>query len=333
VLALVLIGGLSIAEAVILAIILAPTDAALGKAVVTDERLPSRIRQGLNVESGLNVGICVPLLLIAIAVAEADEGLLSVSGALTVIVEQLGYGVLVGLGVGFASAGLVRFARQRRFVLPIWLQILPAAAAALAYGVAAPLDGSGFIAAFIAGLVFGALTTRDEEEMEYLVEEAGEVLSSVTFLVFGAAILGPALGDLTWEAALYAALSLTVIRMAPVAVSLIGTSAKLPTLAFLGWFGPRGLASIVFAVIVVLDTSLPSVQPILVVVVLTIAASVYAHGLTARVLVGRYARWYKSHPDDRLPGMESVPVSVTPWRGETAARSRSVSATSGSPPE
>jgi NhaP-type Na+/H+ or K+/H+ antiporter len=317
VLALGVIPELSVIEALILAIILAPTDAALGKPVVTDERLPSRIRQGLNIESGLNDGICVPLLLIAVAFAEADEGLRSFSSAIRVVVEEIGYGALAGVVAGALAAAALRFGKQYRLIESSWVQILPAAAAALAYGLAVPLDGSGFIAAFVGGLAFGALTKSDEGETTYLVEETGEILSAVTFLVFGAVILGPALTDLTWEAVVYAILSLTVIRMVPVALALLGSGARAPTVAFLAWFGPRGLASIVFAVIV-LDTSLLHIDPIVLAVVATIALSVYAHGLSARPMVSRYAKWYQAHPDDNLPRMESVPAAEQPWRGPTA---------------
>src|SRR5204862_4713784 len=140
--------------------------------------------------------------------------------------------------------------RRRGFMDSDWGQIPPAATAALAYGLAAPLGGSGFIAAFVAGFVFGALHRDTEGETTYLVDQLGELTNAVTFIVFGAAIVGPVLAGLTWKTALYGVLSLTVIRMVPVAVSLLGTHARLRTVAFVGWFGPRGLASIVFTIIV-----------------------------------------------------------------------------------
>jgi len=307
-----LINELTLAEAVILAIVLAPTDAALGQAVVTDRRLPSRIRQGLNVESGLNDGICVPLLFIALAVAEAEAGTVTDTHAVELVLEAIGYGILGGVIAGALGAMLVRLATRRGLIEPVWLQILTVGSAALAYGLAAPLGGSGFIAAFVGGFVFGALRRRAGGEVTHLLDQSGELLNGATFIVFGAVILGPALADLTWQVALYAVLSLTVVRMLPVAVALIGTRARPPTVAYLGWFGPRGLASIVFAVILVEDADLPHTQPILLAIVFAIGLSVFAHGISAQPLTDRYARWYKAHP--RPPSMESVATHEHPVR-------------------
>ncbi len=177
-----------------------------------------------------------------------------------------------------------------------------------------PLGGSGFIAAFVAGFVFGAWHRDTEGETTYLVDEVGGLANGVTFVVFGAVIVGPVLALLTWNEALYGVLSLTVVRMAPVAVSLLGTHARWRTVAFVGWFGPRGLASIVFMIIVLEDGGLPNVSAITAAVVFTIVLSVYAHGLSARALTDRYARWYNAHPHDRLPQMESVHAASHRWR-------------------
>src|SRR5512132_1978074 len=310
----VIFGELTFWEAVIVGVILAPTDAALGQAVVTDPRLPSRIRQGLNVESGLNDGICVPLLFIGLALAEAETGTASNHAALALVVEAIGYGVLFGAIAGVIGALVVKLARRHGLMDSAWGQILPAATAALAYGLAAPLGGSGFIAAFVAGFVFGALQRDTKGEATYLLDQLGELTNGVTFIVFGAAIVGPVLSDLTWREALYGVLSLTVVRMLPVAISLLGTHARRPTLAFVGWFGPRGLASIVFTIIVLEDGDLPHASTITVAVVFTIVLSVYAHGLSAQPLTDRYASWYRAHPTDRLPSLESVRASHQRWR-------------------
>ncbi len=309
-----LFGSLSATELLILAVILAPTDAALGQAVVTDPRVPSRIRQGLNVESGLNDGICVPLLFIALALTATETGIESSHAALTLVVEAIGYGVLFGAVAGGAGALVARVARRHGLVDSAWSQILPVATAALAYGLASPLGGSGFIAAFVAGFCFGWLYRDTEEDATYVLGRLGDLTNAAIFLIFGAAILGPALAELTWSAAVYGVLSLTVVRMAPVAVSLLGTRARWRTVGFVGWFGPRGLASIVFTVIVLEDGSLPHVRTITVAVVFTILLSVVAHGLSAKPLTDRYARWYRAHPDDRLPSMESVHAPAQRWR-------------------
>ena len=238
------------------------------------------------------------------------------------VVDAIGYGVLFGVIAGVAGGLVARFARQHGLMDSAWSQILPVATAALAYGLAAPLGGSGFIAAFVAGFVFGMLHRDTEGETTYLLDELGGLANSVTFLVFGAAIAGTVLADLTWRAVVYGVLSLTVVRMLPVAVALVGTHARVRTVAFVGWFGPRGLASIVFTVIALESGSLAHASEITVAVVFTIVLSVYLHGLSARPLTDRYARWYRAHPEDRLPSMESVPAPAQRWRRTAAVPAR-----------
>jgi len=299
-------------EALVLAIVLAPTDAALGQAVVTDRRLPARIRQGLNVESGLNDGICVPLLFIALAIAEADENAITVHHAVSLIFEEIGWGLVGGIAAGALGALVLTFAERRRLVAHEWLQVIPLAAAALSYGIAAPLGGSGFIAAFVAGLVFGVLYRSHGGEVTYLVDANGQVLNAVTFIVFGAVALGPALHVLDWRIALYGVLSLTLERMLPVALALLGLHARGPTVAFVGWFGPRGLASIVFAIIVLEGSTLTHVDVVVATVLLTVGLSVYAHGLTAVPLSDAYGRWFAAREEP--PPMENTPAHEHRWR-------------------
>jgi sodium/hydrogen antiporter len=191
------------------------------------------------------------------------------------------------------------------------------AGAGLSYGVAAALGGSGFIAAFVAGMLFGALVSESDEASRFN-EGLGALLDGLTFLAFGAILLGPALSNLSWSVAAYAILSLTVVRMLPVAIAMVGSGARRPTSAFLGWFGPRGLASIVFAVIVVEESHLPQVQTILDATYVTVGLSVLAHGLSAAPLADRYARWYRSHPQDRRPAMERGPAPTHRPRGPAA---------------
>jgi len=299
--AIAVLGELAWPEALVLAVILAPTDAALGQAVVTSPRLPSRVRQGLNVESGLNDGICVPLFFIALAIAQAEEGAIGEGAAVRLVSEQIGYGILAGVIAGVAAAGVIVLAAGRGLVNRAWLQVVPLAGAGLAFGLAQPVGGSGFIAAFVGGIVFGALRRRQGGEVGYLIEEGGAILSAVTFIVFGAVLLGPALDEVAWPVALYALLSLTVVRILPVAIAMLGTRARRPTVGFLGWFGPRGLASIVFAILVIEEGGLPHDDTLLVAVFITIGLSVLAHGLSAAPLAERYARWFDTHPRSPRP--------------------------------
>src|SRR3954467_6750603 len=302
------IPGVSFAEAFVLAIVLACTDAALGQAVVSDERVPSRVRQGLNVESGLNDGLCVPLFFIAIAIAETDAGETSGESAARLVFEQIGYGLVGGVAAGALGGLALRYATRRRLIEPHWLQILSVATALVAAGIASGLGGSIFIAAFTGGFLFGTLRADRGGEVTYLVDEGGEVFNAVTFIVFGAAILGPMLDDVTWQIGLYAVLSLTVVRMLPVALAMLGTGARPPTVAFVGWFGPRGLASIVFAVILVEDANLAHESVLLNTIFLTVALSVLLHGVSATPLARRYAAWFAAHPRHGVPAFEVVPA-------------------------
>ena len=234
--ALLLFDELSLWPAAVLATVLAPTDAALGQAVVTDPSLPSRVRQGLNVESGLNDGLCVPLLAIFLTLAESEEGLAK-GDALRVVVEEIGGGIVGGLLAGGLGALLLVAVTRRGWVEASWHQIALLAVPVAAYGLAVSFRGSGFIAAFVAGLVFGRVAGR-QGAPTYLADQVGELLAALTFFVFGAAALGPVLGDLTWAVVAYAALSLTVVRMVPVAVAMAGSRPRPVTVGFIGWFGP-----------------------------------------------------------------------------------------------
>jgi NhaP-type Na+/H+ or K+/H+ antiporter len=310
-----ILGALTVEEALILAIVLAPTDAALGQAVVTHPRIPTRIRQGLNVESGLNDGICVPLLFAAVAVADVESEISGGRSAATLLLEEIGYGVIGGVVGGLAAAAIVIHAGRRGLIDAAWRPVIPIAAAGLAYGTAIALHGSGFIAAFVAGMTFRMALKRDPGDINDLSEHLGNVLNGVTFVLFGAILLGPALGELSWNLILYAVLSLTAVRILPVAIAMLGSGARAPTIAFLGWFGPRGLASIVFAVIVIEESNLPHEHLIVLAIYLTVGLSVFAHGITAAPLADRYARWYEQHPRHAAPPMESAPAEVTRARG------------------
>ncbi len=312
--ALALLGSLSLSEALILGVILAPTDAGLGSSVVTDKRLPQRVRQSLNVESGLNDGICVPLLLIVLATASGAGG---APHPAQVLGEEIGYGLIAGVTAGALASGIVIVSGARGLIDDAWRQIIPVAAAALAFGIAEALGGSGFIAAFTAGGLFGLLAHDDVDRMMRFTEETGAVLNTVTFLIFGAVLLGPALEHVSWQVGLYAVLSLTVVRMLPVAISLWGAHAQAPTVLFIGWFGPRGLASIVFAVVVE-DSHQAHAGALLTACYLTVGLSVLLHGLSAAPLVSRYASRYQASTGEHLPAMESGPAHEHRARGPGA---------------
>jgi NhaP-type Na+/H+ or K+/H+ antiporter len=198
-----------------------------------------------------------------------------------------------------------------------WRQINAVATPLLAYTLAAALGGSGFVAAFVAGIVFRILAADHARQATFLAEQTGELLNAVTFLLFGAVLLGPALGELDWPIALYAVASLTVVRILPVALALAGTGMRRVTVGFLGWFGPRGLASIVFVLILLQETDLPERPLMLTVVTWTVALSVYAHGLTAGPGATGYADWYQAHHQHHQAMPESTSVAEQRTRGLT----------------
>jgi NhaP-type Na+/H+ or K+/H+ antiporter len=288
--AVLLFDVLTLYEAAILATMLAATDAALGKAVITNEAVPARIREGLNVESGLNDGLCVPVLLFFIALA-SHTGAVNSGGshALMLIAEELGIGMVVGLGLAATGATLLRWCWKQGWVSNIWIQATVPALALASFAVAQSLHGSGYIAAFTGGLLFGSMAKESTHKLVHAAEGAGEVLALMTWVLFGAAVIGDTLDLFTWEVFVYAVLSLTVIRIVPIFLSLIGTGESVSSRMFLGWFGPRGLASIVFAVIV-MDANLPGGRFISAVVVTTVILSLVAHGVSAKPLAAWLGR-------------------------------------------
>jgi NhaP-type Na+/H+ or K+/H+ antiporter len=303
IIAALLFTDLGIWEAAIIGAIIAPTDAALGQAVISNPRVPERIRQALDVESGLNDGVSLPFVLIFIALA--GEG--SDTGAVAIFVREIGVAVGVGVAVGFLGGWLLVRASEAGWMGPVWSSIAVIAIAVIAFIVADVGGGSGFIATFTAGLAYGYATRGKIKANEDLAASLGLALVQVSFLLFGALVLEPVLGALTWQLVLMAVLGLTIVRIGPVAVSMIGSKMAGQTVLYLGWFGPRGLATIVFAVLVVTDADLAGTETIVAAAAITVGLSVLAHGLTAYPGSQRYADWYAAQEDAaKLP--EGKPV-------------------------
>jgi len=279
-----LLGTLEIA---LLAAMLAPTDAALGKPVVTNQAVPAVMREALNVESGLNDGICVPIvvLLIGLAVGTQIEGG-TMAHVARVVVEEIGIGLIVGLALTWLTTLMLRFAERRGWISEHWVEIPIVALAAACFAGAQAAGGSGFIACFVGGLLLSGLRERHKEELLRGAEHMGEALALLTWVVFGGIVVARLIDRVTWPALLYAVLSLTVVRMLPVFLCLIGTRTSTTDKLFIGWFGPRGLATIVFAVLV-LDEKLPGNDTMMLAAGWTVLLSVIAHGVTANPLVRR----------------------------------------------
>ncbi len=281
---LLLFPGLDLIEVALIAAILAPTDAALGKPVVTNAAVPPDIREALNFESGLNDGICVPLvlLLLGVAVGTEIEGRPAAHVAAT-IVEEIGIGLLAGAILSLGAAALLRRAAARAWIAPNWGSISVIALALACFAAAQALGGSGFIACFAGGLAF-RIPPAARHPLLRAAEGTGEVLALLAWTAFGAVVVAQVADRITPVVVLYSILSLTVIRMLPVYLALMRANVALRDRFFIGWFGPRGLASVVFGVLI-LDSDLPGIGTVEATIACTVLFSVLAHGVTANPLV------------------------------------------------
>jgi NhaP-type Na+/H+ or K+/H+ antiporter len=283
--ALAVFPGLDPLAAALLATILAPTDAALGKPVVTNPAVDATVRESLNVESGLNDGICVPVvvILLELAVGTRVEGHTAAS-MLQVVAEELGIGLAVGLAATGCAILLLRAAVKLDWVSESWIEVPVVAVGVVCFAGAQAAGGSGFIACFVGGLMVSWLSPRRKHDLLRGAESIGETLAMLTWVAFGAVAVGQMIGRLSVSVLLYAVLSLTLVRMLPVFLCLSGTGMSAVSKLFIGWFGPRGLASIVFGVIV-FNEQLPSNDTLEAAVVCTVMLSVLAHGVTANPLL------------------------------------------------
>ena len=311
---LALVPGLGVAEAALLAAVLAPTDAALGQAVVSDPRLPVRVRQALNVESGLNDGIAVPVVTVLLAVVAAEEAG-SAGQWLGLAARQVGLGVAAGLLAGVVGGRLLDVRAAGGAVEGVYRQLAAVSIAVAAFAGAGLVGGNGFLAAFTAGLAFGHVARSSCAGVQDFTEDEGELLTAVTFVIFGAALVGPVLPDASWRTLAYALLSLTVVRVVPVLLALLGSGTLVETRLFLGWFGPRGLASILFALVVVEGLEDGPGEQVFLLATWTVLASVFLHGLTAAPWTGRLSRRLSAAT---APQAETGPAPEHPTRRRRA---------------
>lgn len=301
---------LSWMEAATLGTILAPTDAALGQAVVSLPAVPERIRQALNVESGLNDGIAVPVVLVFISLASRTPEGRSMGEWALFAAEQVTLGPLTGVVIGGLGGRLIGLAKARGWMSETYYRLSGIGLALLCFAVAGAIGGNGFIAAFVGGLFLGHVQRRDGEPLFELMEAESHLLMLLVFTILGGAMLGPALQEARWQDFAYAAASLTVIRMVPVALSLIGARLDLSTVLFLGWFGPRGLASVLFALLLLEQSGIPHESTVYSAAMLTVLGSVALHGLTAAPIAARYGRRFA----DSVEGAELTEVTKHPLR-------------------
>ncbi|WP_031154383.1 cation:proton antiporter [Streptomyces xanthophaeus] len=295
-----LLPGLSVWELALVAVILAPTDAALGQQAVSNKRVPALVRGGLSVESGLNDGLALPFFVLALAAVAEGHGH---PGIAETFLRALLLSSAIGIAAGWTVASLLRWSLSRGWSSPEWQQFLTLVVPVIAYVVCTAAEGSGFIGAWVAGLAFGIRMRRtitgpdllprnlDPGQSTRFTERLGLLLASLSFLVFGAVILGPVLQHLSWRPVVYALISLTVIRMLPVALALAGTGLRPASVAYIGWFGPRGLASLVFGLLA-FEEHLPGGTLLSEVIAVTVGLSILLHGATAPFLGNRYGAWF-----------------------------------------
>ena len=271
-----------------LGVILAPTDAALGQAVVSNRSVPQRVRQALNVESGLNDGLAFPALLVVASLAAGTHAR-DVGGWLGFVGAQLALGPLAGALVGAIGGRLVERALERGWMGGLYLRLAALALPLVAYALAETVRGNGFLAAFACGVAVAATTPRLRRAAGEFGEAEGQLLALGVFVLLGAVLL-PDLAGLGWRHALYAVLALTVLRMVPVALSLAGLGLRPATVLFVGWFGPRGLASVIYLLLVLEEYELPGIDDVRLAALVTVALSIVLHGASAAPFARRYGR-------------------------------------------
>ena len=300
----------SIWEVVLLAALLAPTDAALGQSVVSAQAVPVRIRQAINVESGLNDGIALPAVLLLASLASVAGGTTEASEWIRFGLLQVTLGPIGGIVLGYAGARLLDSAVERGWANESFQGIGILSLALFTYVVTELIGGNGFIGAFVGGMVFGNTLRHPCMFLFEFMETEGQLLMLITFLVFGAALLPEGLAHLSVANMVYAVLSLTVVRMIPIAVSLVGSGVRLRTQLFLGWFGPRGLASILFVLLILEDMAIIHGGELLAITVLTVALSALLHGVSA----GPLATWYGRRAERMGECAENRIVAELPLR-------------------
>ena len=276
---------------------LAPTDAALGAPVMSNPHVPAKVQSALNVESGLNDGIATPIVLVAVAGVAADAGIGGVESPGGAVLSLL-VGLVAGIVVGGVGGWVTRHARERSWLSGELAGPAVLALALLAYTAALVVDGNGFVAAFVGGLVFGNVAGPSGEKEVYFVDQTGDVASMISWLIFGALAVPVMQHQWTWMMLVYAALSLTVIRMLPVAIALLGAGFNRYSVAFVGWFGPRGLASVIFALIALEDLHGAGAD-VVAVISLTVLLSVLAHGFSAVPAANRFATTGSAAPSPK----------------------------------
>ncbi len=276
----------------VLAAVVVPTDMAPAAQILRDARVPRALRDTLNLESGINDGIVAPVFLWCLAGALASRGEggdQPIGQALLLALPVLAISVAVGIGIGLIGGKLLVLVFNAQWTEASALRLGVLALPFTSYAVAVLLDGNGFVAAFVAGVTFGSFAAKLPHDALHLTEDISTMMNLIVWFVFGQVITDSVEDAGVWEAVPYALLALTVVRMVPVAISLIGTRLAFKDVVFLGWMGPRGLASIVFGLLAYIQLTGSESELVGDVMVVTVTLSIVLHGLSARLI----GRWYE----------------------------------------
>jgi len=280
--AIPLFPGVDIWLLALMALILSPTDAALGLAVVTSELVPLRIRQTINVESGLNDGIALPPILVCIAIlAGSSTGDSGFSYWSLFTLKQFVFGPLIGGLVGWLGGYLVEVASKRDWMNHTFQRLASLSIAFLAFYLAEAIHGNGFIAAYFSGMLLGTRTEEIRERIHEFGEAESQAMVLFIFLLVGLVLIPFSFPYWDVPTIIYSILSLTIIRMLPVILSLQGTGLSWGTMWFISWFGPRGIASVLYLLLVVVEIGIPGNEKIFAVITMTVVLSIFSHGITA----------------------------------------------------
>ena len=282
----------------VLATVVVPTDLAPAAALIRDRRVPARLRELLNVESGLNDGLVAPVFLFCLAAAKAHDSRGVAAHALLEAVPAVLISIGVGASIGFVGGKLLSRSWTHHWTQPTALRLGVAALPLMTYGLALVLHGNGFVAAFVAGVVFAAASRDLPEYALYLTEDIGMLLSLVVWFIFGAVINQVVAMGVSWRVVCYAFLVVTVARIIPVTLSLLGSTVSRRDALFIGWLGPRGLATIVFGLLALIDLTGTDADLVEDVMVATVVLSIVLHGLSYGPLAALYGRRQREKPVD-----------------------------------
>jgi NhaP-type Na+/H+ or K+/H+ antiporter len=294
----------SIWGAALLAVVLAPTDAGLGQVIVQSKLVPDRIRQALSVEAGLNDGLSMPFFTLFLGLAATTARLVS-GGWVIYTFQQIGFGLVVGIVVGWVGGWLLGEAGRRGWVDEPLQQLGLLSLAMMSYGIAGMVGGNGFIASFVGGVLVKNGFADARFRADRFSEAWGQLLNFFVFFIFGM-IAANQLPNFTFRMLFYAALSLTIVRIIPVWIAMSGANLHWSSKLFMGWFGPRGLASIVLGLIFLEhETNLAYQDIIISTVAATVLISVLAHGLSALPGMKWYAGYVQQFGDD-APELQEI---------------------------